>query len=195
MIPLPAAWKIAGVVAVVSLGATAWHQRDKRLRAEGAAELAASIAQARIDSVLVDAERRIHAADTLHAAELLAADSARAQAERRAEAARVRRPEIVERIVHAADTTAIRAAVEELEQAHEAQVTSLRDALAAADQATEAWRARYVAEHEVRVDLEGALADVAQRPTQAAQRGFLERWGERALYVGVGAGIGYVATR
>src|SRR5690606_3123914 len=118
---LRTAWPLVLVVVSGMVGLVAVEQWRERLRAEGRAELHL----ARADSMQVEADaRRQHATLQRRRADSLAValDSARAETERRVARERARRPEIVERIVHAPDTAAIREAVAELEASHEAEV-------------------------------------------------------------------------
>lgn len=184
-------WPLALVAVSGIAGATAVHQWKQKLRAEGAEE----IHRQRADSALALAdERALHvehltvARDTL--TERLEATRARVDSVTARE--RRQRPEIVERIVHAPDTAAIRAAVVELEASHEVEVAGLRSALATADSLIAAERARGDAlALEVR-SLRDANASLQAAIGRDTSRGFLETWGERVLFGAGGAVIGYV---
>lgn len=197
MIPLNlTTLKIGTAVLLLSAAGGWWHARDGRLRAEGRAEAA----EARVDSIVAVADSvaaRVAEVDSAARLDVARADSARFAAERRAVEARARRPEIVERIVHAPDTLSIRAAVEDLEAAHEVEVLSLHEALAQADSVIRA-KDRQIAARDEAIDRIQAALDAslaARAASRQTSQGFLETWSGRVLAFGAGAGLGYLAGR
>jgi hypothetical protein len=168
------------------LGGVGWHQFKERLRAEGAAEVHA----ARVDSLrgvveAQDAARARSDSQAVHAA--AEADRERSRADSVARASRLARPAIVERIVHAPDTAAVRVAVGELEAEHEAEVGALRRAMAAQDSVIRA-QAGQIAERDRALRVRDALiASLEAVQGETKGRGFLETWGERAIAAAVGA--------
>jgi hypothetical protein len=173
-------------------GVTSWLAVDQwrdRLVAQGRAEFH----QARAKSLRAvveaqDAARARADSQAVHAA--AEARQARSRADSVAEVSARRRPEIVERIVHAPDTTAIRVAVAELEAEHAGEVSALRRAMASQDSVIRS-QAGQIAERDralaVRDELIASL-EAAAGDTKG--RGFLETWGERVVAAAVGYSLG-----
>jgi hypothetical protein len=183
---------IGVAIALLSGGGVWWHERDAKLIAEGRAQVErerADSIQVIADARRVESERRQVTSDSL-AAEL---DSTRAASEREVARARAARPEIVERIVHATDTAAIRAAVGELEAEHERETAALWLRIESLEGAYAGERERSAGLEAEVVDLRAVIAGL--RAGERPERGFLETWVGRLLYVGVGAGVGWLAAR
>lgn len=180
-----------GLAVAALLGSGLWlHARDARMRAEGRAELmraARDSAVAVADSVAREADEAAERADSVR----LWADSVRTRAERDVERVRERRPEIVERIVTAPDTGAIRDAVEELEASHEEEVASLRDIIAGQDSLVAELTGQVAMEQEARRQVQAALDAALAVSRERSAPGFVERWGERLLWAAGGVAVGY----
>jgi hypothetical protein len=179
-------WPLALIAVSGIVGAVAWGQYKDRLRAEGRAELHLARADS-METIAVE-RRNMAEAIAIERDSLEAAYHAeRARVDSLAQRERTRRPEIIERIVHAPDTTAIRRAVAELEASHEAEVQGYVSALAVADsllvlerETTEALGSEVRALREVNANLRAAIGD-------RSGPGFVESWGERALWALGGA--------
>jgi uncharacterized protein YhaN len=182
-----------------------WHARDHRIAAEARAaviaERADSVAQAATDSLAARdsiAARRVRAEEAAQARLRAAADSARQRASREARRASTALQRARE--ATARDSVA-RAAVDSLDAAHrrvegqqmreiqakDSIIASLHVVVGQWEDRGEAWK--------VSDRAKDALIAALRTQGHADAPGFMETWGGRAIAVGIGAALGYLAGR
>lgn len=188
-------WKW-GAIAIIVAGAWGWWaDRDARLRAEGRAEVAEAVAEARADTI---ADQDVVIADLRSTADAASAraDSVEAEAAREIQRERARRPTVVERVVRdaGADSAVVRAAVMEVSATYELEISALQRATATVMADRDAIRNERDALR-VTVAARDALIESlrdASRARVRADQGWVSRNIERIGWVAGGIAIGAI---